>query len=189
MALYIARSIFHLARLLYVRPETFGPYYVRSAHTVYMCFVIYHGTNSVLCHLQHKLVFITENRSVYCAVRTGSLSSLPFAFKGLKYSAHRAVGLYPCFLCFLENTAIVVDVLNSINCILNGETVTCLSEVGAVFRSILFFCGATTQLGPRPPHFTFLDRTLHTHTHTHLVGLLWKSDEHVAEAAYLQNTQ
>ena len=28
-ALYIPHSIFHLARLLYVRPETFGPYYVR----------------------------------------------------------------------------------------------------------------------------------------------------------------
>ena len=29
MALYIPHSIFHLERLLYVRPETFGPYYVR----------------------------------------------------------------------------------------------------------------------------------------------------------------
>ena len=28
MALYIPHSIFHLARLLYVRPETFGPKYV-----------------------------------------------------------------------------------------------------------------------------------------------------------------
>ena len=28
MALYIPHSIFHLARLLYVGPETFGPYYV-----------------------------------------------------------------------------------------------------------------------------------------------------------------
>ena len=28
MALYIPHSIFHLARRLYVRPETFGPYYV-----------------------------------------------------------------------------------------------------------------------------------------------------------------
>ena len=27
MALYIPHSIFHLARLLHVRPETFGPYY------------------------------------------------------------------------------------------------------------------------------------------------------------------
>ena len=31
MALYIPYSIFHLARLLYVRPETFGPYYVCQA--------------------------------------------------------------------------------------------------------------------------------------------------------------
>ena len=30
MALYIPHSIFHLARLLYVRPETFGPYYVQN---------------------------------------------------------------------------------------------------------------------------------------------------------------
>ena len=30
MALYIPHSIFHLARLLYVRLETFGPYYVRK---------------------------------------------------------------------------------------------------------------------------------------------------------------
>ena len=28
MALYIPHSIFHFARLLYVRPETFGPYYI-----------------------------------------------------------------------------------------------------------------------------------------------------------------
>ena len=28
MAQYIPHSIFHLARLLSVRPETFGPYYV-----------------------------------------------------------------------------------------------------------------------------------------------------------------
>ena len=28
MALYIPHSIFHLARLLYVRPQSFGPYYV-----------------------------------------------------------------------------------------------------------------------------------------------------------------
>jgi hypothetical protein len=30
MALYILHSIFHLVRLLYVRPETFGPYYLLS---------------------------------------------------------------------------------------------------------------------------------------------------------------
>ena len=31
MALYIPHSILHLARLLYVRPETFGLYYVHTA--------------------------------------------------------------------------------------------------------------------------------------------------------------
>ena len=31
MALHIPYSIFHLTRLLYVRPETFGPYDVRTS--------------------------------------------------------------------------------------------------------------------------------------------------------------
>ena len=35
MALYIPHSIFHLARLLYVRPETFGPYYIASQWFTY----------------------------------------------------------------------------------------------------------------------------------------------------------
>ena len=30
MTLYIPHSIFHSARLLYVGPETFGPYYVAT---------------------------------------------------------------------------------------------------------------------------------------------------------------
>ena len=34
MALYIPHSIFQLARLLYVRPETFGPYYVHTLHRI-----------------------------------------------------------------------------------------------------------------------------------------------------------
>ena len=37
MALYIPHSIFHLARLLYVRPETFGPYYIqRNPYSEYI---------------------------------------------------------------------------------------------------------------------------------------------------------
>ena len=35
MALYTPHSIFHLARLLCVRPETFGPYYVQSLVCVF----------------------------------------------------------------------------------------------------------------------------------------------------------
>ena len=38
-------------------------------------FCIYLKTNSDLCHLQHKLIgFVTEMKSVYCAVRPGSLN-------------------------------------------------------------------------------------------------------------------
>jgi acyl transferase domain-containing protein len=53
---------------------------VRSAHTVFMCFV-----NSDLFHLQHKLIgFITEMKSVYSAVRAGPLNKAACApsFKG-----------------------------------------------------------------------------------------------------------
>jgi hypothetical protein len=48
---------------------------VRSAHTVFVCFVLIWEKNSDLCHLIiNWLVFITEMKSVYCAVRTGSLN-------------------------------------------------------------------------------------------------------------------
>jgi len=40
---------------------------------------IYLRTNSDLCHLQHKLIgFITQKKSVYSAVRTGSLNQIQF---------------------------------------------------------------------------------------------------------------
>ena len=56
MALYIPHSIFHLARLLYVRPETFGPYYV----CMYVC-------KYVTVHLRNKLHqlqwFLTQLKS------------------------------------------------------------------------------------------------------------------------------
>jgi hypothetical protein len=54
-------------------------------HCIYV-FCICLRTNSDLCHLQHKLiVFITEMKSVYSAVRTGSLNEAVCApsFKGL----------------------------------------------------------------------------------------------------------
>jgi hypothetical protein len=35
MALYIPRSIFHLAPLLFLKPETFGPYYVESSSSLW----------------------------------------------------------------------------------------------------------------------------------------------------------
>ena len=48
MALYIPHSIFHLARLLYVRPETFGPYYVSTVfnETLYVPCIIFQCVNN-----------------------------------------------------------------------------------------------------------------------------------------------
>ena len=48
MALYIPHSIFYLARLLYVRPVTFGPYYVINELTsirygAFLYVIILHG--------------------------------------------------------------------------------------------------------------------------------------------------
>jgi len=67
--------------------KTFKSYWLRVAptgltfnnctlcpHFIYV-FFIYLRTNSDLCHLQHKLIgFITEMKSVYSTVRTGSLN-------------------------------------------------------------------------------------------------------------------
>ena len=67
MALYIPHSIFHLARLLYVRPETFGPYYIYIYIYIYMCInftvVLELGRNSGkymrVRHKQHSVYFQT----------------------------------------------------------------------------------------------------------------------------------
>ena len=50
MALYIPHSIFHLAWLLYVRPETFGPYYVVGSKVK----VPVHATSFLPRNLQRK---------------------------------------------------------------------------------------------------------------------------------------
>jgi len=65
MALYIPRSILHLARLLYVRPETFGPTLVglpsgpfapgSSTQTVY-AFLLSPILATCLAHLIHLAI-------------------------------------------------------------------------------------------------------------------------------------
>ena len=75
MALYIPHSIFHLALLLYVRPQTFGPYYVAcvSSHPYKQCMIRhYHG---------YKLIgYVAGPFSIRCFVRQGCrMSMLLFA--------------------------------------------------------------------------------------------------------------
>ena len=47
MALYIPHSIFHLARLLYVRSETFGPYYVHTHTHTHTHILQYHSCKGI----------------------------------------------------------------------------------------------------------------------------------------------
>ena len=73
---------------------------VRCAHTVFISFVfIWEQTANCATYSVNRLVFITEFKSVYCAVRTGSLIkiSLRFVFKGLNtiFSALITASNYP----------------------------------------------------------------------------------------------
>ena len=57
MALYISHSIFHLARLFYVRPETFGPYHVPVSAG--------RGFKSEILHEELSQQFETSEQSPY----------------------------------------------------------------------------------------------------------------------------
>ena len=55
--------------------QQFNVQQLYSAHTVFMCFVfIWEQTPTCATYSIKWLVFITEMKSVYCAVRTGSLT-------------------------------------------------------------------------------------------------------------------
>ena len=59
MALYIPHSIFHLERLLYVRPETFRPNYVRTVVSKRAKTVIVNKVNAVWIY------FIYPNANIH----------------------------------------------------------------------------------------------------------------------------
>ena len=82
---------------------------VRSAHTVFMCFVfIWEQTATCATYSINWLVFITEKKSVYYAVWTGSLnkavcaSSLKVNIATTVRSAHT---VFMCFVFIWEQTA------------------------------------------------------------------------------------
>ena len=65
----------HLKPTGYVMHHQFHSTTVRSAHTVFMCFVfIWEQTATCATYSINWLVFVTEMKSVYSAVRTGSLN-------------------------------------------------------------------------------------------------------------------
>ena len=56
MALYIPHSIFHLARLLYVRPETFGPHCVCSYRSALFSILFLRDLNLLVPELSSFLI-------------------------------------------------------------------------------------------------------------------------------------
>ena len=93
---------------------------VRSAHTVFMWFVfIWEQTATCATYSINWLVFITEVKSVYCAVRTGSLNKAVCAsylkvnlLKPTGHVVHQQFNiqqlyvlptLYLCVLCLSES--------------------------------------------------------------------------------------
>ena len=61
MALYIPHSIFHLARLLYVTPETFGPYYIC---TVVQQPLVHHGLIIIIIIIEASRSYSDTPQSV-----------------------------------------------------------------------------------------------------------------------------
>ena len=60
MALYIPHSIFYLARLLYVRPETFGHYYVCTL-PVSFCLLALIRSRAVFCGFGRSSLKVQSN--------------------------------------------------------------------------------------------------------------------------------
>ena len=79
MALYIPHSIFHLARLLYVRPETFGPYYVSR------CFM-----KGIICRHKYVIGFTEVDFNCETTNKDYRVSHTDYLFE------HRTVLLEVC---------------------------------------------------------------------------------------------
>ena len=96
MALFIPHSIFHLALLLYVRPETFGPYCVFPRLTRRTMRLLPHKSfwHSVLMKSRGKNILwlevsivLTMNAVFFCCVAPCSLVDKNQRFGG-KYTPH-----------------------------------------------------------------------------------------------------
>ena len=76
MALYIPHSIFHLGRLLYVRPETFGPYYVAVAIGLFS-----RGEGNIECQAKQSSFYIAQVTRLVMQVVSASRCAYSFRIK------------------------------------------------------------------------------------------------------------
>ena len=96
-------------------------------HTVFMCFVwIWEQTAIISLYSINSLVCITETQCVYCAVRIGSLKTIPFQFSLQNAWQHLCVfcdksnwflsfpsDLLHKYSCLLHPSSIVVKLINT----------------------------------------------------------------------------
>jgi len=94
-----------------------------SPHSVFMCFVwISQQTAIISLYSINWLVFITERESVYCAVRTGSLTTVS------TFSPH---SVFMCLVWISEQTAIIsLYSINWLVFITERESVYCAVRTG-----------------------------------------------------------
>ena len=63
MALYIPHSVFHLARLSYVRPETFGSYNVHTYIGTYAYIYLTYHTAEIMA-FRHETSHLSQKKDV-----------------------------------------------------------------------------------------------------------------------------
>jgi len=129
---------------------------VRSAHTVFMCFVfIWEQTAVCATYSTNWLVFITEMKSVYSAVRTVSLNKAVCAssLKPTGYVMHIQFNiqqlyalptLYLCFVFIWEQTAVCATYsINWLVFITEMECVYSAVRTGSLNKAV-FLCMVST---------------------------------------------
>jgi len=120
---------------------------VRSAHTVFMCFVfIWEQTATCATYSTNWLVFITEINSVYSAVRTGSLIRTVCAWSlkvNIATTVRSAHTVFMCFVFIWEQTATCATY--SINC---SVFITEMKSVYCAVRTVSLnkaFCASSLK--------------------------------------------
>ena len=114
MTLYIPHSFFHLVRLLYVRPETFGPYYVTSLMNYYKLFLHenYIIEQQICFSLYQPLLTLRQPPVVGMRFRSNTLICLQWVFWNTRlfskaaeklkdFSEWRSLGRKCCW-CFIR---------------------------------------------------------------------------------------
>ena len=77
MALYIPHSIFHLERLLYARPETFGPYYVILKNKNSLAAICVSHSSIMICSLSclhNKNIRTVKREHVFLRIKLLDIS-------------------------------------------------------------------------------------------------------------------